>query len=316
MADAMRTVLQPLAKKAAKRVRRAADGDADGVHDARTALRRLRVGLDIMGRTVFEPAKTAKLAAALQRIEQTLGPTRDDDVLIADLDDWITSEGAGQAKAAAALREKLTRRREEDARALSRALDAPKTRRVLKRLRRWLEGQPRDVAAPPKNPAKASRRLVRHFVHDESWRAYEEILAYELRQPADFDVVHKVRSACRRLRFTLELFADALRDADRVIDAMRELQTRLGDLHDDVVGIACIEHWVKTRQIPKSPAVDAYVARRIRSRDRLRAEFDREWRALTSEPLRAALFGILSGKPGKRGSARAPLHVVPAARAA
>jgi len=36
--------------------------------------------------------------------------------------------------------------------------------------------------------------------------AYEEALAYDTRAVDDLDVIHKFRSACRRLRFTLELF--------------------------------------------------------------------------------------------------------------
>jgi len=316
MAEAMRAALEPMAKKAAKRVRRAGEGDADGVHDARTALRRLRVGLDIMGRSVFDPKTTAKLGAHLRRIERALGPTRDDDVLLADLDDWVASEGLFEARAVEPLRRALARRRQEHARELARALDAPKTRRTLKCLRRWLDGHARDVTPPPRNPARASRRLVRHFVHDETWRAYEEIIAYELRQPADYDVMHKVRSACRRLRFTMELFGDALQGADRIIDAMRELQTRLGDLHDDVLAIARVEHLLKTREVPQSRAVDAYLARRLRSCDRLRSEFDREWQALNAEAFRVALFAVLCGRPAKRGSAQPPLHVVPSRRVA
>jgi CHAD domain-containing protein len=147
-------------------------------------------------------------------------------------------------------------------------------------------------------------------VHGEVWRAYEEILAFELRQPADFAVVHQVRSACRRLRFTLEIFAGALDGANRVIEPMRELQGRLGELHDGVVAVECLERWKRARDLPTSAALEAYLARRVRVRDRLRSEFDREWRALTASPLRSVLCRTLGER---RGPVPGPLRLMPAA---
>jgi hypothetical protein len=52
------------------------------------------------------------------------------------------------------------------------------------------------------------------------------------------------------------------------------------------------------------------LAQRVRSRDRLRAEFDRDWRALNAESLRVALFRALSGA---RATNRAPRRDVLAA---
>jgi CHAD domain-containing protein len=295
LADALREALGPIAEKASQSLRKAQRGDAGGVHDARAALRRLRVGLGLMGRTVFDPSKTASFARALRRIERALGPTRDDDVFIEDVDAWLVDEKPAAAHAVAPLRHTLVERRGAHARVLARRLRRDKARRALRKLSRWLSGRPRDVIAQPKNPAKAPRWLVRHFVYDEVWRSYEEILAFELRQPADFDVIHKVRGACRRLRFTLELLDGAVSGADRVIEPLRQLQDRLGRMHDDVVSIRRLERWLKTGQVSRNRAVTAYAARRARSQDRLRAEFDREWRALSGQSLRGALFRVLAG---------------------
>jgi CHAD domain-containing protein len=138
---------------------------------------------------------------------------------------------------------------------------------------------------------------VRHFVPDVTWRAYEEVLAYEMRLPADFDVIHQIRSACRRLRYLLELLAGALpAGADDIVEELRSLQDRLGDLHDHVLAIARIESWVARGRIGKGPALEAYLVHRWRERDRLRSEFDAEWRALTGNAFRFALSHLVSGE--------------------
>ncbi len=261
IAESLRHALEPLAKKAAKRIRSARRGDSAGVHDARSALRRLRVGLELMGRTAFDPLTTSKFAGELQRIERALGPVRDDEVLIEDLDRWLENEGIGKANAAAPLRRRLIERRNAHAREVVRRLVRPKPRRGLKRLRRRLEGAHRGegVVGRPKDQAKAPRWLVRHFVHDDVWRSSEEILAFEVRQPADFDVLHKVRGACRRLRFTLELLGRALSGTHQIIEPTRQLQRHLGRLHDDIMGSATLKRSVKTRRVPRNRAVETYL---------------------------------------------------------
>jgi CHAD domain-containing protein len=316
MAEAMRTTLEPWARTLKKRLRKARHGDADGVHDSRTLLRRLRQGLAIMGSSVFDPEVVDDLRRGLRRVEQALGPTRDDDVMIAHLHRYLRRAGAGTRRSIAPLRQRLHARRSRHERALSRELRRERTRRRTARVRRWLERGPRDVLPESNKADTAARRLVRHFTFDQTLRAYEEVIAYELRWPPDLDVIHKVRSSARRLRFTLEVFRPALSpEADEIIDSVRSLQDRLGALHDHAMAARLLERWIAAGKIPGNAAVLAYAAKRERERDKLRAEFDHEWRVLDSDRFRAALFRALGGDR-KGAPARAPLHLVPAARSA
>ena len=300
MAEALREALLGHADKLRKRLRKARRGDADAVHDARTTLRRLREGLVVMGRTMFDPERVGTLEEGLHAVEAALGPTRDDDVLIADLDQWIANVRREERNELAALLDALRQRRRRHRRALARALRRDRLGRHARRARRWLKRGPSDLTGTlEQNAAKAAPVLVRHFTPDLTWRAYEEIVAYETRLPADFDVVHKVRSAARRLRYLLELLVGALPPgAEDIVDALRALQDRLGDLHDDVVAVERIEKWAARGRIAKGPALEAYLAHRRRERDRLRHEFDGEWRALTGDAFRFALSHLVSGEMG------------------
>jgi CHAD domain-containing protein len=300
MAEALQDALQPHADKLKKFLRKAEKGDANAIHHARTTLRRLREGLVVMGRTVFEPATTRELEGAMHRVEQLLGPTRDDDVLLADVDDWLAHGGRASRQALQRPRDHMANVRQRHMRKLKRHLGRSRTRKALKRLRRFVAGGNGAAQTPPKNPAKAAPSLVRHFVPDETWRAYDAVLAYETRLPADFDVIHKVRSSARRLRYLLELFDGALPPgAQDVVDSLRALQDRLGELHDHVVALERLERWIQDGSLKDDPALRKYLDHRRQARDELAAEFDDEWRKLTGKVFRFALSRIISGEIGK-----------------
>lgn len=300
MADALRTALEPLARKLKKHLRKAARADVDGIHDARIAIRRLREGLVVMGRTVFDAPYVTKLSRALRRIEKTLGPARDDDVFLGDVEAWVTGLSAEDRQGLLGLQRHLRRLRRDDARSLRRVVERKKTKKVVRTLTRFLEGKSIAAEPPPKNPARANPSLVRHFVADEIWRAYEEVLAYETRMPASLDVIHKVRSSCRGLRYLLELFEGALPPgAADIVDALHALQDQLGDLHDHAVAAECIERWRTERELEDTKALTAYVHHRVSERDRLRREFDAEWRAITGKGFRFALSHLVSGEMGR-----------------
>jgi CHAD domain-containing protein len=299
LADAVREAMGAHARTLRKRLRRARQGDADAVHDARTTLRRLREGLVVMQRPGFDPASVGRFEVRLHQIERALGPTRDDDVLLADLDEWLTRAARHQRNELAAMRDLICRRRKRHANALAHELRRRRFRRAVRDLRRWLTSPAPPAEVNPPNPSKAAPNLVRHFTPDLTWRAYEEIVAYEARSHADFDVIHQVRSSCRRLRYLLEMFDGALPEgAEDIVDSLRALQDRLGSLHDDVVAVARLERWRAHGKVRQGEAFDAYVAHRRASRDRRRREFEGQWRALTGDTFRFTLSHVVSGEIG------------------
>ncbi|HXX70320.1 MAG TPA: CHAD domain-containing protein [Polyangiaceae bacterium] len=300
MAEAMRSTLESQARKLTRRLRKAKRGDAEGVHDSRSTLRFMREGLAIMGRTVFEASRCEELARGLRDVERALGKTRDDDVLLEDLDRWLRRVEREARYQLAPLRECIAERRTKHARSAARKLRRKCTREAVMQVHRWLRGRPRDVLPNGKDGATAVRRCVRHFVFDQTWRAYEEILAYGQQRPPSIEVIHNVRSSCRRLRFTLEIFQGVLApQSQQLVAAIHALQNRLGDLHDAAVATARVERFIARGKVESNEAVEAYLARRKHHRDRLHAEFDREWNAIDAAGFRMALFRALGdgGEP-------------------
>jgi CHAD domain-containing protein len=299
IAEALPAALEPRVDQLRKRIRKARRGDADAIHDARTTLRRLREGIVVMGRTAFDPAATRALERELHEVERALGPTRDDDVLLADVHEWLRHAGRDARQALTPLVDRITSQRKKHLRTLVRDLGRGRSRRALQRARRLFRDPSRSACPPPKNPARAMPSLVRHFVPDTTWRAYEEVLAYEVRLPADLEVIHKVRSSCRRLRYLLELLEGAIPPgAEDVVGSLRALQDRLGDLHDHAVAVNRIAAWCTRGKLALEPALTEYLRRRVDARERLRAEFEGEWAALTGDAFRTAIAHLASGEMG------------------
>src|SRR5690242_14165101 len=74
--------LEGHAKRREKRLRRAEKGDPDGVHGARTAVRRLRIALDVLSIVAPEISELKRFDDRLRTLGKALGKVRDDDVLL------------------------------------------------------------------------------------------------------------------------------------------------------------------------------------------------------------------------------------------
>jgi CHAD domain-containing protein len=291
MAEALRAALDGHARKLEETLPHARRGDSKAIHAARTTIRRLREGLDVMGSTVFDPEKTAKLGRGLRRVERSLGPARDDDVLLAHIDEWLTHATAPAALKP--LRDLVGAARDKHARALAHALGEPRAERAMRRTMRALCGGLPDVTLPVR--PKPSPHLVRDFAPRVTLRDYAKILALEAHFPADVRFIHRVRSSCRRLRYLVDMLAGALSpNVADVAGPLRALQDRWGILHDHAVAVARIEKWVAAGKLESTRALTAYVqARRVACR-RMRADFERDWRALTGSSFRSSLQRLVT----------------------
>lgn len=291
MADAMRDEVASRVRKLRKRLKKAHAGDVEGVHRSRTQLRRLRVELDTMAHTAFAADAATRASGRLHDVERALAKTRDADVLVADLRARMR-EAPHDARALGAIVAKLERRRERAMKRAKKDIGRKARGAIEKALRDAARGK-NVVAQAPKNPARAAPELVRHFTHQEIWRRYEALRAYDARLPADVETLHKLRSACRELRFTLEAFADAIPEVAKIAEGLHRLQDEMGELHDHQVAIDFLERWRRKGKIPASRALDGYLARRAEARDELRSRSEPRWLAVLGEKFRLDLARAL-----------------------
>jgi len=253
MADALAAAALKRAQTLNKRLKRAREADPDSVHDGRTELRRARTLLDLMGRTVFDPVRTKKLERVLHDVERSLAKVRDSDVMLADIAAYLRDRPEARA-GLDELARRLEQRRASAARRSRRVL-ARSARQALVRDARTLARSPRRP--PPNSSPKAAPVLVRHFTHETVWTFYDELRAYDALAPDDADVLHAFRSRGRRMRYALEILAEALPETAPILDELVGLQQDVGSLHDHTVTLRLLHKW-RARKVHDTPELRAY----------------------------------------------------------
>jgi len=203
----------------------AADRDEEACHDLRVALRRTRTVLEV-GRSVLGRHHANEVRATLRDVMRATGALRDEEVLLG----VVSSLGVDRPDVHAWL-EARERREQRLRRILTRLVKAGELRRgrhLLHALLAFRADPSRD-----RRLAKFARRAV-----DKARRDVERKRAVA---PDDVSALHDLRIAYKRLRYTVETFADALpHDLAMLAQTAARFQKRLGDVHDVDVAIGAV----------------------------------------------------------------------------
>ncbi|HEY7123030.1 MAG TPA: CHAD domain-containing protein [Ktedonobacterales bacterium] len=218
--------------------------DPEAIHKMRVAARRLRVVLKTFADCY--PQKPAKrLTRRVKRLQRALGKVRDADVLTAQLQSDEEHAPATQRPGIRWLINHLQAQRTADFQVVQRRLRKRKVARVEADFQATL--RPRDPLDRPPDIQQPEGADSAALQPENSIAAHLQPLLFarlaELRRWSDVarnpdasQEQHQLRIAAKRLRYTLELFSDALpRQASEFIQALSELQDVLGALHDQIV---------------------------------------------------------------------------------
>jgi len=208
------------------------DFDAEAIHDARVATRRLKAALDL-AEPVLSDEHSKPLSKALKKLRRTLGPLRDLDVTVGHLDEL--SANARHGAAAAWLRNCLIQRREQK-RDKARKNDGANS--MLARLEAW--GHVRDELVEAHDAIDSLLASSLHLQLD----AFSERVVGIVSDSGPSQDPHEVRIAAKRLRYTLELAAaQGHKLPSAILRSFKKMQESLGNWHDWVV---LIERAMKT----------------------------------------------------------------------
>ncbi len=202
------------------------NGEAEGIHAARVAIRRVRELLPLLDR---EPgwASIDDLQSRFKRIGKSLGRVRDADVRV----DLLASLEQRIPHAAPTL--VLVRQRREQERLVL-------IRKLIKRLERLDAAQMIDALVR----YHPMRFRVFHTARTAKWRRELRLIVQQRAQAARETIAHatgvyfpnrthSARIAIKRLRYATEIVHQTgLADRSRAIRALKKAQDLLGDLHD------------------------------------------------------------------------------------
>lgn len=211
----------------ARHIPEARDGQAEGVHQARVASRRLRELLPIYGVSPDLQATAKRLRARVRRLTRGLGRVRELDVAGFTLDDLCT-RGAADTAAAQIVRGDIARDRVEAASAMLAAIRSLDVDRLAHRVTALATGLIEPAARRRMAVALAGRIGER----GHALRTTIEI-AGTVYAP---DRLHRIRIALKKYRYSLELAQELGRFRLRgTIERLKHLQDLLGSLHDHEV---------------------------------------------------------------------------------
>ena len=262
--------------------------DAEAVHQARVATRRLRSDLRTYA-PLLDDDWAQGLRDELKWVAAALGDVRDGDVLLERLEEAATTLDPLDAEAARGIFERLRARRGEARERLAKVLDDRRYAVVLDRLVESLA--PPRVDRLPAVPAGAPAAVVpaENWLLAEADAPATEVLPALVRRPwkhlreavaavepdGPDEELHQVRIRAKRCRYAAEVAAVAVgKPARRLASAVAELQEVLGEHQDAVVAQA----WLRSVAPELSPT-EALVAGQLVAGQRAVADASRRtWR--------------------------------------
>jgi triphosphatase len=214
-------------------------GDAEGLHQARVSIRRLRAAISLFS-TMLQGKQADGIKRELKWLTGEFGPAREMDVFI-ERAVKLVAEADHKTRGVSKITDEIIKRRNaEFARAQS-AIDSARFRALALDVATWIETGDWILAGGARNHLSGKRTLV--AIASEQLKLRRKKL---VRRGKSFDTLspqqrHKVRIAAKKLRYASEFFADvfpgkrAARRKKRFTAGLKELQVCLGDLNDIVV---------------------------------------------------------------------------------
>ena len=253
-----------------------AGADADPVHDARVATRRLRSDLKTL-----EPylAPAEGLREELGWLGGLLGAVRDLDVLIERMGARIRELPDPDRAAAAPILAKLEN---DHDRQRSELLEGLGSARYMALLDELFEASRTPPVADPADRRRA-RRVLR-TVTRKAWRRTARAVDRLEATPPDA-ALHEIRKRAKRARYAAELGRELFgKPARRFAERLADVQDELGSLQDTVVA----EDRLRSLQLPNASAFVAgmLVCEERAARAEARGRWRGSWKAARSKRLR------------------------------
>ena len=197
--------------------------DDEYLHQIRLALRRLRLVLSIT-QTIQPDDELLELSREVKALCIDFGKLRDWDVFISEIlaiSNLDASDLQQVRTASASIRQRHQL-------AVRQQLQSPSFQRLLLRLGSWMFSQYWHQLSENKlTLLNYAQDLLNHFEQEVNKRAHHAELKHG-------NGLHKLRIACKKLRYSVELFGDLLprKKAERYLRQLEKLQNILGLLND------------------------------------------------------------------------------------
>jgi CHAD domain-containing protein len=213
--------------------------DTEFLHDFRVAIRRTRSALTQI-KAVFPKRIVERYKIEFAWLGQETGPSRDLDVYLLNFNDYRGSLPAAMQADIEPLRDFLVRHQDVEHRALVKALDSARYRRLIRNWCKFLE-TPVNERTTLKNAGRPVYEVACKRIWSVYRRAIREGNAINPESPASD--LHELRKTCKKLRYLMEFFQSLYPAGNirKLINILKMLQDNLGDFQDYEVQVITLK---------------------------------------------------------------------------
>jgi len=267
-------------------------GDHEAVHDMRVATRRMRAILEVLGATVYRVEVVQPLRKGLKRLADGLGVVRDAEVWLLSLETYSQQLAEDERPGLDPLLLELHTRRDAGRHDFLDMLQGKRTHRLFDDVERFLSTPGAGVRVDDARRTGPPR--VRDMAGSALWARLEAVRAYgDVMPQAPLETMHELRIACKKLRYTVELFGDVLgADGKRLREQLTAAQDHLGALQDADVAIPILDRLIVTE--PHNLTLQRYRAHLQETRDQLWASADDVWKIVGGKAMRKSLASMIT----------------------
>jgi CHAD domain-containing protein len=252
-------------------------GDAEGIHQARVSVRRLRAAISLFS-AMLRGTQTEGIKRELKWLTGEFGPAREADVFMESVVKPV-ADADQKARGVTQLKDDLMNRRNvEFARAQS-AVNTARFRALTLDAAAWIETGEWMYAGGAGKDQQRKAAIVETAAEQLNRRWKKLVKRGKYLDTLDSRQRHVLRIAAKKLRYASEFFAgvfpgkQAARRRKKFIAGLKELQARLGELNDIVVNKRLGASFVNSppaRESPDDQAWKVFTAGRLHGREEAR----------------------------------------------
>jgi CHAD domain-containing protein len=273
------------------------------LHDMRVATRRMRSAFDIFS-PAFDPKIMKRQLKGLRTIGRVLGQVRDMDVILENALSYQKKLKENQSSGLEPLLSQWQATIDGERTTMLKHLRSEAYQHFKLSFNQFLQG-PQGINDRSVQDSGRNSRL-RDTVPVLVYGRYAAVRAYEGVVPtASITQLHALRIEFKKFRYTLEYFKEILGEgADQAVNEIKQMQDRLGELHDSDVSCMLVRQFLKrwdeiqsqkpiAERLSPEPIVN-YLANQNAERFRLTASFPELWRKFNQPEFRQKIAQAIS----------------------
>ncbi|MGX9425713.1 MULTISPECIES: CYTH and CHAD domain-containing protein [Bradyrhizobium] len=219
--------------------------DAEGVHQMRVGLRRLRAAISLFSK-VLPGAGTAAVKRELKWLTAELAPAREIDVFIKEQVEPVTHDRA-LSRGGRAIKDEFDEKRADALARAKRAVNSERFRRLLVDTLEWVESKPASANEHMHVPIE---KFAADVLHRRTRKARKQGRHLDRLQPR---ARHKLRIRIKKIRYAVDFF-ESLFPAKRERKRLKRLSSHLKKIQD---ALGALNDFVAHRKMALAAALQA-----------------------------------------------------------